>query len=108
MQKWFILPLLTMASASAFAWHFYSIDLDDRSFEVINRHGGNVQVADVKCTRTDGSDSLYVAGYFSPTGRWNYAGKSYANAQVRQVPRDFDDVLPAYMKFCAMVNKRGY
>lgn len=106
MKKLGLLFALFAVSSPVFAWEFTELSIMDRSFEMKNEHGGVYTVADIRCTATDGRDSLYVAGYFSPTGRWNYIGRQISGRNIRaQLKRIDDSLLPAYMNFCARVNR---
>ncbi|OOS25997.1 hypothetical protein [Moraxella pluranimalium] len=104
MKKFALLASLLIAQ-SAFAWHFSSTDYYGRSYEIVNRDGATVLVSGVRCTKTDGHDALTVAGYFSPTGRYNAVNKSYRGANVKRANTSTADVLSSYMKFCAKVNQ---
>lgn len=105
MKKLLAALSVLVISTQSFAWTFTETSVYDRSYEVKNEWDATIVVNNVKCTKTDGYDSLHLTGYFSPTGKWNEVNKTYAKSNIKKSNQYVDDVLPAYMKFCAMVNK---
>lgn len=97
--------LAMLMSSPALAWEFTDTNLVKRSFEVKNELDAVFLVHNVRCTASDGKDSLIVKGYFSPTGKWNNLNKLISGSNIRGKLNQIDsDLLPAYMKFCAQIN----
>lgn len=106
MKKFGTILIAMGLSASAFAWEFTEISVSERSFEFRNNYGATYVVSYVECMATDGRDALYVEGYFAPYGKWYSIGKQISGKNIRNKMRRIDEsLLPAYMDFCARVNR---
>lgn len=95
-------------SSSAFAWEFTEISVANRNFEIRTDYYATFTVSNVRCTATDGYDSLYVQGFFAPTGRWFNINRTISGSgqNIRNRLRQIDaNLLPAYMNFCARINR---
>ncbi|WP_125940146.1 hypothetical protein [Neisseria dumasiana] len=109
MKKFIALLVSLVISSSALAWEFTEISVNNRLFEIRSDYDAVYLVDNVYCTATDGYDSLHIQGYFSPTGRWNYLNRSVSGKNLRQRLKQIEpNLLPAYMNFCARVNRHNY
>lgn len=106
MKKLSILLTTLTLSAPAFAWEFTEISVAQRSFEIKTDFNAIYLVSDIRCTATDGYDSLNVNGYYAPTGKWFYVGREIHGNQIRRKLNQMEkNLLPTYMNFCARVNR---
>lgn len=104
-KKLTMLLALGIITNAAWAWSLTETNVANRSFEFKNDYDATVLVDNVRCTKTDGYDSLHLSGYYTPYGKWEDIDKTYNGSAVRKTTQVVDNVVPAYMKFCAMVNK---
>lgn len=109
MKKLSILFFAMLFSSSAFAWEFTEISVSNRDFEVKNDSDVAYMVSNVRCMATDGYDSLRVKGYFVPDGeRFHAINRTISGKNIRGKLNQIDDsLLPAYMNFCAKVNRHA-
>lgn len=106
MKKLSIWLFTMLFSSSAFAWEFTEISVSNRNFEIKTDYDATYLVSNVRCTATDGHDSLRVQGYFAPNGKWFSVNRTISGKNIRGKLNQIDEsLLPAYMNFCARVNR---
>lgn len=100
---------LLLVSSNVFAWQLAETSVSDRTFEVRVNKDYSITVENVTCTKSDGYDSMYVSHYNSIVGNGRVIEtpieKSFQGTGVKNANRIDKSILPAYMKFCAIVNK---
>lgn len=105
MNKLGLVFLAMLLHSSAFAWEFTQLDIHERNFIFTNRYHASVEVSNVRCTRTDGYDALTLDGYRTVDNKWVFVNQDLKGENVRRANQYAPDTLPAYMNFCARVNR---